>query len=89
MGTLLEEQHKTLTISRSVLLRMRNVSDRLYRGNQNTHFVYGNIYFLENHAVYETMLNTVVEKGRAHKEIWRMRITCWIPKATHTHTHNM
>jgi len=19
--------------------------------------------------------------------IWRMRIACWIPKATHTHTH--
>jgi hypothetical protein len=32
-----------LIISRSVLLRMRNVSDKSCRENQNTHFVFSNI----------------------------------------------
>ena len=40
------------------------------------------------------MLN-IVERGRPEMTIWRMRIACWIPKATntrarartHTHTH--
>ena len=33
-------------ISRSLLLRMRNVSDKLCIQNQNTHFVVSNIFFL-------------------------------------------
>jgi len=33
-------------------------------------------------------LNTprIVERARPHMTIWRMRIACWIPKATNTHT---
>ena len=34
-----------LIISRSVLLRMRNVSDRSCRENQNAHFVFSNFFF--------------------------------------------
>ena len=45
MGTLHEEQYTFLIISRSVLLRMRNVSDRC-RENQNTHFMFNNFFFL-------------------------------------------
>ena len=33
-----------LIISRSVLLRMRNVSDKSCRENQNTHFVFSNFF---------------------------------------------
>ena len=41
-------------ISRSLLLRMRNVSDKLCIQNQNTHFVVSNIFFFfENRTVYE------------------------------------
>jgi len=29
----------------------------------------------------------VVDPDRPQMTIWRMRIACWIPKATHTHTH--
>ena len=43
-----------LIISRSVRLRMRNVSDKSFRENQNTHFVFSDIFF-ENCAVYEIM----------------------------------
>jgi hypothetical protein len=35
----------------------------------------------ENHAVYEITWNNVVEPGRPHMTIWRMRIACWISKA--------
>jgi len=38
-GTLLEDQRTYLTISRSVLLRMRNVSDKSFRESQTSHFV--------------------------------------------------
>jgi hypothetical protein len=63
---------------------MRNVSDKSCRGNQNTHFVFNNFFF-ENRAVCEICGNTV-ERGRRQMAIRRMRIACWIPKATETHS---
>jgi len=39
-GTLHEDQNTFLIISRSILLRMRNVSDKSCRENRNTHFVF-------------------------------------------------
>jgi len=39
MGTLREEQYTFLIISRSVLLRMRNISEKRCRENQNMFFV--------------------------------------------------
>jgi len=42
--TLHEDQHTFLIISRSVLFRMRNVSDKSCRENQNTHFVFCNFF---------------------------------------------
>jgi len=65
-------------ISRSFLLRMRNVSDKSCRENQNTHFVFCNFFF-GNRAVYEKMWKNTVERGRPRMTIWRMRIACWIP----------
>jgi len=32
------------------------------------------------------MWKNIVERGRAQMTIWRMRIACWIPKATNTHS---
>ena len=29
--------------------------------------------------------NTAVEPDRSQMRIWRMRIACWVPKATNTH----
>jgi hypothetical protein len=29
---------------------------------------------------------TIVERGRPQMTIWHMRIACWIPRATNTHT---
>jgi hypothetical protein len=41
------------------------------------------IFFYENRSVYEILWKNTVEK---HMKIWRMRIACWITKATNTHT---
>jgi len=41
-GTLHEDQYTFLIISRSIILRIRNVSDKICRENQNTHFVFSN-----------------------------------------------
>jgi len=65
--------------------RMKNVSVKSYRENQNTHFVLSNL-FSENHAIYEIMWKNIVERGRPQMTIWDMGIACWIPKATNTHT---
>ena len=85
MGTLHEDQYTLLIICCSFLLRMRNVSGKTGRANQNTHFVFSNFFFY-NCAVYEIMWKNVVEPGRPQMTIWRMRIVCWIPKATDTHS---
>jgi hypothetical protein len=42
--------------------------------------------FSENLAVYEIMWKNIVQPGRPKMTIWRMRIACWIPKATNTHS---
>jgi hypothetical protein len=44
-GTLYEDQYTYLIVSRSGLLRVRNVSDKSFRENENTHFIFTNIFF--------------------------------------------
>jgi hypothetical protein len=51
-----------------------------------THVLCSVTCILENRAVYEIMWKNVVERVRPQMTIWRMRIACWIPKATNTHT---
>jgi hypothetical protein len=46
MGALLVDKYTFLIISRSVLLRMRNVSDKNCRENQNTHFIFNNFFLM-------------------------------------------
>jgi hypothetical protein len=48
--------------------------------------MFNKFFFGENHAVYGIIWKNIVERGRLQMTIWRMRIACWIPKATHTHT---
>jgi hypothetical protein len=66
---------------------MRNVSDKSCRENQNTHFVFSNVFF-EIRAVYEILWKNTVERGRPQMTVWRMRIACWTTKATHTRNCN-
>ena len=44
------------------------------------------IFFFENSAFYEIMWKNIVERGRPQMTTWGKRITCWIPKATNTHS---
>jgi len=41
-------------------------------------------FFFENSAVYEKMWKNVLDRGRSQMTIRRMRIACWMPKATNT-----
>ena len=45
-----------------------------------------NNFFLKTRAFYEIMWKSIVEPDRPQITIWRMRIACWIPKATDTHS---
>jgi len=45
------------------------------------------VTFFLNRAIYEIMWKNIVGPDRPQMTIWRMRIACWIPKATNTHTH--
>jgi hypothetical protein len=49
-GTLLEDQYTFFIISRTFLLRKRNVSDKSCRENQNTHFVFRS-FFLKSYRL--------------------------------------
>jgi len=52
--------------------------------------MFNKVFFFENRAVYEIMWKkNIVERGRAQKTIWRMRIAFWITKATNTHSENV
>ena len=51
-----------------------------------THILFSvTFFFSENRVVYEKMLKYFVERGRPQMTIWRMRVACWLPKATNTH----
>jgi len=85
-GTLHEDLCTFMILSRSVLLRTRNFSDKRCRENQNTHFVL-NIFFSESCRLWDN----VEECGRAKQStddnsiIPRMLFACWITKAADAH----
>jgi len=62
---------------------MRNISDKSCRENQNTHFMFNHFF---NRAIYEIMWKNSAEPNRPQMTIWRMSFTCWITKATDTHS---
>jgi hypothetical protein len=84
-GTLHEDQYAFFIISRSFLLRMSNISDKVI-AKIKTHILCL-VTFSENRAVYDIMWKNFVQPVRPRMTIWRMRIACWKPKATNTHTH--
>jgi len=50
-----------------------------------THILYY-ITFFDNLTVYEIMWKNIAEPDRPQTTIWRMRIACWLTKATNTHS---
>ena len=73
-GTLHEDHWTILIISRSVLLRMKKVSDKSFRNTRNTHFMFDNFFSPKNRAVDEIMWKNIVQRDRPQITIWRMRI---------------
>jgi hypothetical protein len=45
-----------------------------------------NFFPPENRAVCEVICKIIVEPGRPQVTVWRMRILCWTPKTTNTHS---
>jgi len=48
--------------------------------------MFSNFFFSENRAVYEILWKYTVDPGGAQMAIWRMRIVCWITKATYAYS---
>ena len=49
--------------------------------------IYASIFFFfENLAVYDIMWKNIVKSDRPQMTVWHVRIACWIPKATNTHS---
>ena len=68
MGTLLEDQYTFLIISRSFLLRIRNVWGKICGENQNTHFIQ-QLFFFQIRAIYEIMWKNIIEPDRPQMTI--------------------
>jgi len=75
MGTLLEDQYIFFIISHSFLLRVRNISDKRYRENQNTYLEFDN-FFLKKLVLYDIIWKNIVEPGRPQMTIWCMCLAC-------------
>jgi len=86
-GNLRRDQNTISIISRSFLLRMKNVWSKVIE-KLKTRIMSNNCFF-ENRAVYELMWKNVVERGRLQMAIWRLRVACWIPKATNLHSQHI
>jgi hypothetical protein len=59
-----EDQYTFMNISCLVLLGMRNISDKSCRENQNTLFMFSNLFSPENRTVYEVVWKSIVELDR-------------------------
>jgi hypothetical protein len=85
-STLQEDLCTCMVISQSVFLRMRNVSDRSCRENQNTRLMFDTFFrklcrFCDNLEKYGTA------RQATDDIILRcMCFACWINKATDTHS---
>jgi len=52
MGTLHDDQYTFLSISRSFLLKVKNISHKICIEKENKHFVFSNFFFPENRAFF-------------------------------------
>jgi hypothetical protein len=74
-----------MVISRSVLLRMRNCSDKIVE-KIKTHILCSVTFIVfKNRTVYKIMWKNIVERGMPHMTIGCMRVAYWIPEAANTH----
>jgi len=87
-GTVHEDLRKFTIISRSVLLRTKNLSDKSCIENKNTHFCIQSHFFSGKSCF---MLENVEKCGTADEatDNNNTRIACSITKATNTHSDHV
>jgi hypothetical protein len=73
-----------MIISRSIRLRMRNVSDKICSENQNT--FYFPRFFFSSKVLPCTRQFVKILNGKTCNMTRHMRFVCWISKATDTHS---
>ena len=79
-----EDRYTDFITSHSVLLRMRDISDKSCTGNQNTHFIFSIFFFSKIVPFMKQSEKKIPEWGWQQLTIWRMRISCWTPNAKNT-----
>ena len=66
---------------------MRNVLDKRCRENENTHFIFSNV-FRKWHRLWDNVEKYSVDRGaRNDVTTWRIRVACWISKSIRTYSH--
>ena len=85
MDTLREDLCILLALSSLVLLRMKNVSAKAIE-KIGPHNLWSVTFYLEYRVIYEIMWKNIVEPERPQMTKWRMRVACWMTKATNTHS---
>ena len=81
-----EDRYTFVIISSSLLLTMRNVSDKSCTENQNTNFVFGNFFF-ENRAVCVIMWGKYCRVGRTTVDSMA-HAHCMLDTQSYKHTHS-
>jgi len=75
-----------MIIPRSVLLRTRNVSDKMCSENQNTHFVFRNFFRKSCRLWGNVKKNGKTGQATDDNITRRMYFACWVTKATDTYS---
>jgi hypothetical protein len=89
-GTLHEDLCTFMIISRWILLRMRNISDKSFTENQNTHFIFNNFFRKSYRLCYTVEKYGRVGQATDDNTIRRMRFPCHTTKARiQTHVRNI
>jgi hypothetical protein len=70
--------------SRWILLRMRNISNKICRENQNTHFMFSNVFSKIVPFIRQFRKILVEPEAINDVTIRRICIACWIVKTTRT-----
>jgi len=83
MGTLHEDLCTFMIISCWIILRIRNVSDKSFRQNQNTRFMFNN-FFRKSSYLWDNVEN-IVELEKPQITVWCTCISHWYLRLqTHT-----
>jgi hypothetical protein len=82
-----EDRCGLVIISRSVLLIIRNVSDKCCRENQTTHFMFNKFFSTKCWGVWGNLEKYgTTRQATGYNTIRHMRCACWINKAIGTHS---